>query len=52
MKSFRLVRRLLSASLVGVPLVGLLWLGSCAQRPEKSDTVEAQISEADQKRLP
>lgn len=47
MKSFRLVRRLLSASLVGVPLVGLLWLGSCAQQPEKSDTVEAQISEAD-----
>ncbi len=47
MKSFRLVRRLLSASLVGVPLVGLLWLGSCAQQPKKSDTVESQASKKD-----
>jgi len=45
MKSFRLVRRLLSASLVGVPLVGLLWLGGCTQSPEKIEATEEQASE-------
>ena len=42
MKSFRLVRRLLSASLVGVPLAGLLWLGGCAQQAEQSDNTSEQ----------
>ncbi|PZO22519.1 MAG: peptide ABC transporter substrate-binding protein [Leptolyngbya foveolarum] len=52
MKSFWLVRRLLSASLVGIPLVGLLWLGSCTRQPEKIDTVEEQANkEADESTL-
>ena len=48
MKSFRLVRRLLRASCLGVPLAGLLWLGSCVQQPDDVSSVDsAQISEAD-----
>ena len=37
MNSFRLVRRLLRASLLGVPLAGLLWLGSCTQQPNGTE---------------
>lgn len=45
MKSFRLVRRLFSASLMGVSLMGLLWLASCAQQSNRTDSAEELVSE-------
>ena len=45
MKSFRLVRRLLSASLLSVPLAGLLVLGSCT-RQEAANSSGEQAGEA------
>lgn len=46
MKSFWLVRRLLSASLMGVSLAGLLWLGGCIQQTDDTNSsVEQQVDE-------
>lgn len=45
MKSFWLVRRLLRASLTSISLAGLLWLGSCVQQTDTTNSVEEQVSD-------
>lgn len=52
MKSFRLVRKLsvrklLNATLLGAPLVGLLWLGGCTNQPAVINPAEEPAAEAE-----